>query len=74
MVDGIKTGVCSVDRVEERKQVHTAEQSRQGPAQQLLQSLEINRKAINIGDQLDLVLQHLSLKAETGARFPTKYS
>ena len=57
VVDRVEAGVGAVDRMEERQHVHASERTLQRPVEQLLQvAKRAARKAIDVGDQLCLVL------------------
>ena len=57
VIDRVEAGVGAIDRMEERQHVHASERTLQRPIEQLLQvAKRAARKAIDVGDQLCLIL------------------
>src|SRR6185295_788522 len=61
MIDGIESGVRSIDRVIKRQQVHASEQVGKRPIQQCTEVLKSTAgKSIHIGNELNSILQSLT--------------
>ena len=72
VVGGVESGVGAVDRIEEGQQVHAAEHAVQRAGKQRLQvSQRAAAEAVNVGDQLNLVLHDGAVATSAGRAWRT---
>ena len=63
MIGGVESGICPVDRVKKRQEMHSAEKSVERTLQHQRQPLQIATESINVGDELNLILHNRALLA-----------
>ena len=66
VIDRVESGIRAVDSLEERQNVHAAEEARERPGEELAQTRERASEAVRVGDQLDAVLHFAGYGADTG--------
>ena len=76
VIDRVEARVGAVDRMEERQQVNAAERLAQRPVEQALQIAErAAGEAIDVGDELRLVLHRAGMAPRTAATTaPTRFA
>lgn len=58
MVDRVEAGICAVNRMKEWQKVHSTKYAGKWPFQEMLEVSESAvRKSIDVGNELDLILQ-----------------
>ncbi len=60
----VETSIGSVDWMKKRKQVDTAEDTRERPVEQGSQLVEITGQSINVSDELDLIFQRRTISSD----------